>query len=55
MKYRVERVRTDHGFGTGWVVLDEFGDLASVQTHWVHAVAVALLLARAWAIESVEL
>ena len=26
MKYRIERERTDHGYGAGWVVLDPTGE-----------------------------
>lgn len=50
MKYRVERERTDNGYGPGWVVLDAHGNAVRVWHSWRLALASAhfrVILARA--------
>lgn len=49
-KYRVERVRTDNGYGPGWVVLDHRGEAIREWHSWKLALASAhfrVILARA--------
>lgn len=37
MKYRVERERTDSGFGPSWVVLEPTGIVVITRTTWLDA------------------
>lgn len=46
MRYRVERERTDHGYGDGWVILDEHGELVRWCIAWHLAMIGACHLAR---------
>lgn len=48
MRHRVERERTDNGFGPGWVVLDEHGAVVWVDATWRAAFIGACLLAIIW-------
>jgi len=34
MKHRIERERTDHGYGAGWVVLDASGEAVHTCLTW---------------------
>jgi len=45
MRYRVERERLDHGYGFGWVILDEHGDVQGRRLTQPTAFTAALLLA----------
>jgi hypothetical protein len=45
MKFRVERVRADHGYGIGWVILDPHGEFAWSTGDHASAFRIALWMA----------
>lgn len=45
MKFRVERERTDHGYGEGWCVMDPEGVVLMTRTSWSAALLWALTFA----------
>lgn len=47
MKYRVERERTDAGFGPGWVVMTDTGIVVQREATWPEALGWAIWLRRA--------
>lgn len=50
MRFRVERTRTDTGYGEGWVVLDEYGDLCAEGSTWLWAMTAAWFLVAHWSV-----